>query len=62
MGFLTTVILSSYVINVYKIISSSWMINLVTLILIGTLFGLAFKIVAVSDVQKLLKSYKNDQY
>ena len=61
MGFLATVILSSYVINVYEIISSSWMINLVSLFLIGTFFGLAFKIVAVSDVQKLLKSYKNDQ-
>ena len=61
MGFLTTVIFSSYVINVYEIISSSWMINLVSLFLIGTFFGLAFKIVALSDVQKLLKSYKNDQ-
>ena len=61
MGFLTTVLLSSYVINVYEIISSSWMINLVSLFLIGTFFGLAFKIVALSDVQKLLKSYKNDQ-
>ena len=61
MGFLATIILSSYVINVFKIISSFWMINLVTLFLIGAFFGLAFKIVAISDVQKLLKSYINDQ-